>query len=873
MKDGIEKIAERLLALNRENAAAESFHYLDAEEFPAEYGCLVQAVNESIGTGESRIRQERNNLEIINEIIRSGMWSMEFDASGKMVKVTWSQAFRCMLGFHNTLDFPDTLDAWSDRIHPEDKDATMRAYWAAVAGTQNYDVEYRMLTKDRGYKWFRATGEVTRREDGTPSRYIGTFIDITQKKENEQLMREKLAAQEALEKAKNELENQNDILKTLCSDYISVYRADFDSGQYEIYKMTDRLQAGGPDVLKVKSDYAATMERYISSCVVEEDRAYVRAMTDKDHVLAELKNRKNYFIRYRVKDDAKGIENFEIHFADISRISEKHLVIIGFRNVDSIVRKEEAYRLETQHDIEETLEGSKTGIWMIEMEEGASPRMYADKTMRMLLGVSEDISPEACYSSWFERIEPEYVELVEESVQEMIQTGRAEVSYPWNHPVFGQIYIRCGGVPDEKFEKPGIRLKGYHQDITETMVTRKKQEKALMEALAEAKRANLAKTEFLSHMSHDIRTPINGILGMLAISEKNQQDPVRQEECREKIRTAAEHLLSLINDVLDISKLESGTFAFAQEPFHIQDVLDSCRGILAPQAEEQGIHFVIDCADLPHVRLIGSPLHLRQILINIIGNAIKYNRPGGKVLVRMEELSAEDGLAAFRFVIEDDGIGMSEEFQKHLFEPFTQESNDARTSYRGTGLGMAITKSLVEQMGGTISVRSAPGEGSVFTVCLSVQIDAENRESALPQTEEEPADISGMRIMLVEDNEINREIAQYMLEDAGGIVCNAENGKDAVDIFAGSQPGEIECILMDVMMPVMDGLEATRVIRNLDRADAKTVPIIALSANAFVEDAQKAKEAGMNEHLSKPLDTAKMFRVIASYRKNMHGKV
>lgn len=220
-----------------------------------------------------------------------------------------------------------------------------------------------------------------------------------------------------------------------------------------------------------------------------------------------------------------------------------------------------------------------------------------------------------------------------------------------------------------------------------------------------------------------------------------------------------------------------------------------------------------------------------------------------------------------RFVIEDDGIGMSEEFQKHLFEPFTQESNDARTSYKGTGLGMAITKNLVEQMGGSISVKSKLGEGSTFTVVLPIEIDEEPEKEKETDQEQTPAVVSGMRVLLVEDNEINREIAQYLLQDAGVIVVEAENGKEAVDAFAASEPGDFDCILMDVMMPVMDGLEATRVIRGLDRADAATVPIIALSANAFAEDAQKAKEAGMNEHLAKPLDTKKLFETIAAYRR------
>lgn len=663
----------------------------------------------------------------------------------------------------------------------------------------------------------------------------------------------------------------NDILSALCSDYISVYRADLNTELYETYRINENMRDGIRDsIVATEVYYSSAFEYYTTHYVLEDDQEYFRSMVDKEHVRNELESSSRFTFRYRVKENSQGMCNFEALFARAKGRPEEFSVIIGFRNVDFAVRKEDAYKKETQHDIEETLEGARTGLWTIECEEGCEPRMYADKTMRMLLGAEEGISPEECYRTWFERIEPDYVGMVQESVEEMLKQGRSEVKYPWNHPELGLIYVRCGGVEDKKFSRPGFRLKGYHQDITEIMVTRQKQEKALMEALLEAKRANMAKTEFLSHMSHDIRTPINGILGMLAISEKNPEDAARQKECREKIRTSAEHLLSLINDVLDISKLESGAFVFAKEQFYLLDVLDSCAGILIPQAEEHGIELAERRIGLTHTALNGSPLHIRQVLINIVSNAIKYNRPDGRVLVRTEEVQNEEDCVTYRFTIEDNGIGMSEEFQNHLFEPFTQERNDARTSYRGTGLGMAITKNLVEQMGGTISVRSIQGEGSTFTVQLPVERAAEEADKAL-QVEEIHADVSGMRVLLVEDNEINREIAQYMLEDAGVTVMNAENGKRAVEIFRDSPEGAFDCILMDVMMPVMDGLEATRLIRSMDRTDAGTVPIIAVSANAFSEDAQKAKEAGMNEHLPKPLDMEEVFRVMASCCKREQG--
>ena len=526
------------------------------------------------------------------------------------------------------------------------------------------------------------------------------------------------------------------------------------------------------------------------------------------------------------------------------------------------------YELEARQNLEGILEGARTGIWTIELEDGCAPRMYADRTMRILLGVSEEIGPEECYRHWFENIEPDYVEMVQEAVQEILATGRSEVIYPWNHPKLGRIYVRCGGVPDKTFKKPGAGLNGYHQDITETMVTRKKQEQAIMELLERVRRANSAKSEFLSHMSHDLRTPINGILGMLEIMEKSKDDPARQAECREKIRVSTKHLLSLVNDVLQISKLESGRTAQVKEPFDLHDILKDCITILSPEAEERKVRLVLEPEGIEHSRVVGNPLHLKQILTNVIDNALKYNRPDGSVFVRVKEMACQDGTADYRFVIEDTGIGIGEEFKEHIFEPFAQEHQGARTNYNGIGLGMAIVKNLVDEMKGIISVESQIGEGSVVRITLPIQIDGCRMEQSGEEERDEYSRIVGMRVLLVEDNEINCEIVEFMLNEAGAEVVTAHDGKAAVDAFTASKPGTFDCVLMDLMMPVMSGYEAARTIRRLDRPDAKTVPIIALSANAFEEDVALAKDAGMNEHLAKPVDMRKMFRTMCRLRRS-----
>ena len=522
---------------------------------------------------------------------------------------------------------------------------------------------------------------------------------------------------------------------------------------------------------------------------------------------------------------------------------------------------------QARQSLEDILEGARTGIWTIELEEGCQPRMYADRTMRILLGVTDKIEPEECYRHWFGNVEPDYVEMVQEAVKEILETGRSEVIYPWHHPELGKIYVRCGGVPDKTFTKPGVSLNGYHQDITEIMVTRKKQEQAIMELLEKVRWANSAKSEFLSHMSHDLRTPINGILGMLEIMEKIQDDPEQQKACRKKIRVSTQHLLSLVNDVLQVSKLETGRLVEVEEPFDIHEILEDCITIMSVQAQERGIRLELKESDLQHGRLIGNPLHLRQMLMNVIDNAIKYNRPHGSVFVQAKEIGCQNGTANFLFVIEDTGIGMGEEFRNHIFEPFTQEQQDARTHYNGVGLGMSIMKKLTDQMKGTVEIESQPGKGSVVRITLPIRVDGTWRAQPVDVERDLRSNIAGMRVLLVEDNEINCEIVEFMLKDAGAEVVTANDGKAAVDVFVQSALGTFDCVLMDLMMPVMSGYEATRVIRGLERSDAKSVPIIALSANAFEEDVTMARDAGMNEHLAKPVDMDRMFKVISRLRR------
>ena len=392
------------------------------------------------------------------------------------------------------------------------------------------------------------------------------------------------------------------------------------------------------------------------------------------------------------------------------------------------------------------------------------------------------------------------------------------------------------------------------------------QQKAELErAYTDARLANAAKSDFLARMSHDIRTPINGMLGLLDMSEHYSDDVVKLRELREKSRTVARHLLALVNDVLDMSKLESGSIELACEPFDLNNALAQCQEFIASQAQKLNVAIHIESSrPLAHPYVIGSPVHVRQIITNILSNAVKYNREGGSVFATVEEVSSTADTVVYRFTISDTGRGMSEAFQQKLFEPFSREEDPADTFYPGTGLGMSIVKKLVDKMGGTIAVQSRKGHGSTFIVTLPFRwVPACGAQKHAP--EQRSADLHGVRILLAEDNALNLEIADFFLREAGAQVTNALNGKEAVDAFARSAPFHYDVILMDIMMPVMDGYAAARRIRSLSRPDAAAVPIIAMTANTFAEDVARCRQAGMNAHLAKPMDTTRMLALIAEH--------
>ncbi len=407
------------------------------------------------------------------------------------------------------------------------------------------------------------------------------------------------------------------------------------------------------------------------------------------------------------------------------------------------------------------------------------------------------------------------------------------------------------------------------QDISEE---KRREEYYQQQIVAEAKaanKANQAKTEFLRRISHDIRTPVNGIQGYINMADRFRNDYEMLVMCKEKVMISLTHLLDIMNNILDMSKLESGGVVIDMKPFDMRHVISEVDEVIRPQAAECGIDYSIheDYGSAGNVHLLGSPLYLCQILMNVAGNAIKYGHSGGYIRLSVRAAAVHDDIVDYEFVCEDDGIGIGEEFREHIFEPFTQEANDARTHYTGTGLGLSIVKRLLDEMGGTIELKSEKGEGSAFRISIPFKVDTDFRgdNEALNAATDESTMLSGMNVMLVEDNELNMEITEFMLQDRGASVHRAWNGREAVDMFEGSDIGYYDMILMDIMMPVMDGNQAAAAIRALDRPDAAEVPIIAVSANAFDDDVSLSLMSGMNAHVSKPINEKEMFEVIGKF--------
>lgn len=609
--------------------------------------------------------------------------------------------------------------------------------------------------------------------------------------------------------------------------------------------------------VKPVGTYSSDIAGYSSNFVYPDDRSTFRKFTSLEWFRENL-NKEGVKFSFRIRHTCNG----EYRWVEVNLICTKHSteefhILYWLDDVQN-----ESF---VDADTQNTLMSAEIGQWRIEMRNDHSSKMLLSSSLQRILGIDEGTGGAELVESLREHVYPDDRSLIQNNMIQLNQGEKTTYVLRWNHRSLGLRYYRCGCSCIARSERYTCFC-GYGQDITDDMQQIIENEHKMKAAMLEARKANSAKTAFLSRMSHDIRTPLNGIIGLLDIDEHNPDNIELLKEHRAKARIAANHLMSLINDVLELNKLDDQNVTLAHEAFSLSKMAEDILTIGEMRATESGIRLIHENCD-PNIKVpyvYGSPLHVRQIFLNIIGNAIKYNKPGGSVTCKIETVSLTEDTVTYRCTISDTGIGMSRDFIKHIFEPFSQEQHDARSFYQGTGLGMSIVKSLVDKMNGTLEIESEKGVGSKFTVTIPFEI-ADNADIADSEEFDEDADIHGIRILLAEDNSLNLEIAHTLLEEKGAVITEATDGRQAVKLFENNPPGSFDVILMDVMMPNMDGLEATRMIRSMSRQDAAEIPIIAMTANAFLEDIQRTRQAGMNAHLSKPLEIKTVISTILRF--------
>ncbi len=694
------------------------------------------------------------------------------------------------------------------------------------------------------------------------------------------------ARTDALEDLVQSMRRNAEVTGALCSGYDNIFLVDVETETYAHYQsdLTD-MHKSALDKALCYSNYHDGLLAYIDEHVADEDKDRLRRHTTTEAFLAETPDGGVNSITYRRIYEGKSLY-YQLSSAKFTGEDGRLYLVLGFHDASPVVEAEQRKSAELA-TMQAIIESAEMGTWRIELIDGQRPRMLADERMLKLLGLERGaaMTPEDVYDAWYSRIAPDAMQSVLDSVARMQAGFRDENTYLWIHPTLGERYVRCGGTASPI--KGGYRLRGYHYDVDEMVREKARQDRMLKDALLAAEHASNAKTTFLNNMSHDIRTPMNAIMGYTALAKEHIDDKDQVIDYLEKITVSSGHLLSLINDVLDMSHIESGKVVIKKQETQLTRILHDIRTIMQANAEARQLTLLIDAQDIVHETMVCDSLRLQQVLLNILSNAVKFTQPGGTIsLSVVEKPGGGDGRALYEFRVRDTGIGISEEFQEHIFEPFTREESSTVSGIQGTGLGLAISKKIMDLMGGTISVASTPGHGSEFVVSLACEVDSADADAAAgtagvtagaPAAETAgaapaaavstapEADIAGTRVLLVEDNEMNREIAVAILTQRGIEVQTASDGDEAVEVLSKATPGDFDLVLTDIQMPHMNGYDATRAIRALPDGEIASIPIIAMSANAFDEDREMARQAGMNDYIVKPVDIDEAIRVIRKF--------
>lgn len=651
------------------------------------------------------------------------------------------------------------------------------------------------------------------------------------------------------------------VLTCLGNDYTAVFLLDCFTGAFDI--VINKVTNHSAKVQK-RPSWDEYVRNYADNYVLEDSRTEMKRVLGVYNLQRHFMRYKDLYFRFHTPPNIIGQSYFEVHVVP-QNVGDIRYLVLGFRCVDRIVAKERTY----QKQLDEAYRQVRKQLDIVSASIPGGIKISNDDATYSFKYVSTQYARMLGYTSVEEFMQASGGSIVGIAHPDDLETGIAEALKQYekrNH--YAITYrMRCKNGSYKYIEDHGHKVLAADGTIEHWNLILDKDElvRKTIE-LETAKKADEMKTAFMSRMSHDIRTPLNGIIGLFEYAERHPENKEQIEENSAKAKIAAKHLLALVNDILELNKLGEKQVALAHESVDFSELWQDIRTIAEMRAEDRHIRlFMADGDTLPHNFICCSPLHVKQIFINLLSNAIKYNKSKGSVWCTLEQKELPDGKLLFTVQIKDNGIGMTQKFLKRIYQPFVQATTDeARTSYSGSGLGMAIVKSLVDRMGGTIDIQSELGEGTNITVQLVF-------EKALP--EEMPAgdvmaaapDLKGIKALLVEDNKLNRDLATFLLEDAGIKVTTSCDGAEAVERFKSSKPGDFDIILMDIMMPVMDGLEATQHIRALERKDAKTIPIFAMTANAFSDDVEAVKQAGMNEHVAKPVDTARLLKKIYQY--------
>ena len=680
---------------------------------------------------------------------------------------------------------------------------------------------------------------------------------------------------------KKAMEDRHNIIRGLTREYTTTWLV-------RVPQMTLDLQMVGNEDEAVRECindsynnkiYSYIMNNYACKFVNEQDRADFIAKTEYSVVKKEINENSVYKVFFRREYNGKT-RYYQVSFSLVDKNGNSQDFVMGYKDVTDVTLAEKKSEKQYRSAIE-ALAADYTTAYLCDLKNDTIELFKETKNSHSSRSIEDNPDCIRSFSHWIKfsydnlilhESAPDF--LTEFDAANLMEKMKNSDTYISRHQTVpseaGNEYyeVRVSKLyADENDFKVIIGYRPIDNIIkAEREINRKLHEKNndLIKQQLEVKKANMAKTNFLRRMSHDIRTPINGIRGMIELSSRYPDDINKQREYMDKIRTTSGYLLNLVNNILDMSKLESGEVHLENKPFNLFNLLRETSEVTRMNGAERGIELVVRECNIKHNMLIGSPLHLEQVIMNIEGNAVKYNRDGGKIYISCKEISHTDTIAEFEFICEDTGYGMSKEFCEHIYEPFSQENNVVKSHYDGSGLGMSIVKELVDLQGGNISFSTERGKGTKFVLRMSFKIS--NEVIVAPKvTNIEDISLKGIKILLVEDNELNMEIAQCLLEDKGAEVVQAWNGKEAVEIFGKSEVGEFDIIIMDIMMPVMGGLEAASTIRRLTRTDSLFVPIIAMSANAFSDDIEQSLASGMNAHIAKPVDSKLLFETIIKY--------